>query len=293
MAMLIKEEMENMAFSPAESTTVTYLLKYVDQIENMSVQELAKETYTHPSTIIRIAKKLGFKGWVDFKRAYMQEHQYLTNSFTMVDTNIPFSKTDHVMSIAHKIGNLEKNTIDDLLSLLHYDDLALAKQLMSKASCIYIFGQNANLLLAEDFALKMRRIGKTVHISKISGEERYEAHNIPKDTLAILISTSGETDLILEINQILRRKGIQQIAITSIGNNSLSQNVNLFLPISTREKLYSKIGNFTTNISIHVLLDILYSLNFSVNYEEHLNHLKKTGQLVDKRNSSTGLMKEN
>lgn len=196
------------------------------------------------------------------------------------------------MTLAAKIASLVKSTIDDLLSLLHHDDLSKAKLLLNTNKTIYIFGQNANILLAQDFALKMRRLGKLVRLVTTAGEEKYEAYNITQDSVAILISTSGETPMILDINEILAKRKIKRIVITSIGNNSLSQSVDLFLPITTREKLFSKIGNFTTNISIHVLLDILYGLVLSSFYDKSLNHLKKSGQLIDRRFSATQLMEK-
>lgn len=290
--MLIKEELETYPFSPAEAVTVAFILREVEVLENLSIQAIAKKTYTQPSTLVRIAKKLGFKGWVDFKKAYLAEHNYLTRSFTKVDSNIPFSALDNPMSIAKKIGILEKATIDDLISLLHYDQLSKAKKLLSQAEMIYIFAQSANIILAEDFALKMRRIGKTVHIATTLGEERYVAHNMMPNAIAIFISTSGETQPILDIVLIAKKAKIKTIGITSIGNNQLSQEVDLFLPMTTREKLFSKIGNFTTNISVHVLLDILYSLTFSSQYDFHLEHLKESGQKIDFRNSATTIMEE-
>ncbi|KHD43869.1 MurR/RpiR family transcriptional regulator [Streptococcus hongkongensis] len=68
--MLIKEELESYTFSQAESLAVRYIINHVEELEKISIQALAKETFTQPSTIVRIAKKLGFKGWVDFKHAY-------------------------------------------------------------------------------------------------------------------------------------------------------------------------------------------------------------------------------
>lgn len=290
--MLIKEEMESLSFSPAESVTVAYLLENADQLENMSIQAVAKATYTQASTIVRIAKKLGFKGWVDFKKAFLSEHAYLSRHFTKVDSNIPFEAGDSPLLIASKIGHLEQSTIEDLLSLLQQDYLQEAQNLLVAAQVIYIFGQSANLLIAEDFALKLRRLGRLVHVVSTLGEERYEAHNMSPGAIALLLSTSGETQPILNVAKIARIKKVKTIGITSIGNNRLSKQVDLFLPITTREKLYSKIGNFSSNIAIHVLLDILYSLVFASSYDQNLQHIKVTGQKIDLRNSATLLMEE-
>ncbi|KHO13624.1 hypothetical protein OA78_0225 [Latilactobacillus curvatus] len=66
--------------------------------------------------------------------------------------------------------------------------------------------------------------------------------------------------------------------------------MHLLLPITTREKLYSKIGNFTINTSIIFLLNVLYALVFSEHYDAHL---KRIGELVDHRTISNAVMQEN
>ena len=291
--MLIREELKSYDFSSAEAVAVDYILSKPDQIDHLTIKELAEMTFTQPSTIVRIAKKLGYSGWVDFKRAYLAEHRYLVSNFTTVDANFPFTSKDNIMTIAKKVSSLEKSTIDDLVSLLHHDQLAKSRQLLIEASHISVFGQNANILIAQDFALKMRRIGKFVSLVTTTGEELYEAYNLPQTACAILISYSGETNLVLSVNRILKSRGVKTLAITSIGNNTLSKEASLFLPITTREKFYSKIANFTTNISMTVLLDILYSLVFSKKYDDNMAHLKTTGEVVDNRKSSTGIMSEN
>lgn len=54
--MLIKEELESYSFSQAESLAVRYIINHVEELEKISIQALAKETFTQPSTIVRIAK---------------------------------------------------------------------------------------------------------------------------------------------------------------------------------------------------------------------------------------------
>lgn len=290
--MLIKEQLETGDFSQAERVTISFLLDHPEQLEAMTIQEIATETFTQPSTLVRIAKKLQFVGWKDLKQAYLEEWHYLSKNFTKVDANLPFLQTDSTMTIINKLAFLEKSTIDDIVSLLHHDSLSNAKQLLLNAEVIRVFSQNANLLIAQDFALKMNRIRKPVILSSTKGEENYEAYNVPRNGCAILISYSGENRAILKINQILKSRDVPTIAITSIGDNSLSRECTCFLPVTTREKLYSKIGNFTTNISIIFLLDALYSLVFAENYERNLEHLKRLGQLVDKRKIAVDVMRE-
>lgn len=91
----------------------------------------------------------------------------------------------------------------------------------------------------------------------------------------------------MNITEILHKKGVPIIAITSIGENTLTTYANYKLRIATREKLYSKIANFTINNSICYLLDILYSCYFSLSYQKNLSYKVKVGDLVESNRHST------
>ena len=290
--MLLSEKMKQTDFSNAESALVEYILDKGTAIEPLTIKEIAEANYVHPSTLIRVAKKLGYKGWLELREEFLAEQTYLQTYFEDVDANFPFQTNDGLMTIANKIASLERTTIDDTLSLLNHDELQKAKQLLLNAKQIKIFGSNANLLISQDFALKMRRIQKNVVMSQTMGEDAYEAFNSQEDTCAILISYTGENGFIMQIAKILQKQNIPIIALTSIGENTLASFSQAVLRMTTRERLYSKIGNFTINSSICYLLDVLYSCIFAEDYQKNLNHLIEVSELVDKRKTSSAIMAE-
>ncbi|WP_407857462.1 MurR/RpiR family transcriptional regulator [Enterococcus hailinensis] len=290
--MLLTEKMRQTRFSNAENTLVDYILKQDLAIKDLTVKEIAEANFVHPSTLIRVAKKLGYNGWLELRDEFLSEQTYLQTYFDDVDANLPFQTNDGLMTIANKIASLERTTINDTLSLLNHDDLQKTKQLLLKSKKIKIFGSNANLLISQDFALKMRRIQKDVVTSQTMGENAYEAFNSQEDTCAILISYTGENSYILQVAEILKRRKAPFIALTSIGDNTLASMSQAVLRMTTRERLYSKIANFTINSSICYLLDVLYSCVFAEDYQKNLNHLIEIGDLVDNRKTSSAIMAE-
>ncbi|MEO1768438.1 MULTISPECIES: MurR/RpiR family transcriptional regulator [Enterococcus] len=290
--MLISEKMKQTDFSAAESALVAYILDKGIAIDELTIKEIAQATFVHPSTLIRVSKKLGFAGWVELKTALLEEQTYLQTYFDTVDANLPFDSMDGVMTIANKIATLERTTLDDTLSLLNHDNLQAAKQLVLKANQIKVFGSNANTLISQDFALKMRRIGKNVTPCQTLYETAYEAYNCQPNDCCILISYTGENEMILQTAEILKQGNIPFIGLTSIGDNTLAKLSNTTLRLTTRERLYSKIGNFTINTSISYLLDVLYSCIFAEEYSHNLNHLIAIGETVDTRKTSSEIMEE-
>lgn len=290
--MLLQEKMRQAKLAPAERSVIDYLLLYPDAVKQVTIKQLADKTYVHPSTFIRVAKKLGFDGWLDLKSAYLEELDYINSHFGDIDANLPFSSNDSIMTIAQKLAKLEQTTIEDSLSLIHHNSLEHAKKLLNEANTIKIFGSNVNTLISRDFILKMRRLKKNVTISNIDGEQAYESVNTDEKTCVILISYTGENAMILKVAEILQTTGAKMIGITSIGDNKLSEAVDCVLNITTRERLYSKIANFTINTSICYLLDVLYAVVFAENYHHNLDQLIKIGTRFDTRPTTSAIIAE-
>lgn len=81
--------------------------------------------------------------------------------------------------------------------------------------------------------------------------------------------------------------------MSSLGDNRLKKYADVVLHISTREKLYSKIGGFSNEYSIKLILDILYSQYFALDYETHLKKRIDISQKAEvTRVSSIDILKE-
>ena len=73
--------LEAEGFSKTEKEIAEYITKNHREIVNMSIQELANNTYTSTTTIIRFCKKLGFNGYREFKVQFSQDlHAYLLSN---------------------------------------------------------------------------------------------------------------------------------------------------------------------------------------------------------------------
>ncbi|AXY24716.1 sugar isomerase [Suicoccus acidiformans] len=290
--MLLIEQLQAETFPPGEQLLVDYILEHTEDIHQLSASALAQLTHTNPTSLVRIAKKLGYVGWSDLKEALREEWLYLNSHFTAVDANQPFTATDSPLRIASKIASLEQNTIQDTLSLLEPSDLAQAQHFLTEAQEIIVFAGHSNGMVAREFVSRMRRIGFKIILTDIYDYSYYEAYHSNPDTCAIIISYSGENLHFVECLDILKQNGAKTISLTSIGANSISTRADCSLKITTREKLYSKIANFTSSTSIIYLLNVLYALAFTVRYETNLAHIQRTGRRFDQRVSTVRLIQE-
>lgn len=292
MTMLLTEKMLRADLSESEKVAINYVIQQKEMIKNKTLKQIARETYTNPSTLIRVAKKLGYSGWNELKEQYLQEIDYLNRSFNDIDANKPFDENDNLMAIANKMAQLNQTTINDTLALIRYADLNRAVQILLNASEIKIFAHNQNILISQDFAYKMNRIQKPVTVCALDAEQVFEAFNCRKGSCALFISYSGESKRFLKILPVLKQNKIPILSLTSLGENTLTKKSDCVLRISTRERLYSNIADFTKNNSICYLLDVLYSCVFSKNYQKNLAHKIAVSQYADSRQSSVDLINE-
>lgn len=290
--MLLVEQMKSEHFSDAEQILVDYILDQPEQLHAMTTTQMAKITHTNPTSLIRVAKKLGYNGWTDFRKAYLEEWTYLNSHYNSVDANLPFSKDDSLINIANKIATLEQNTIKDTLSLIDYQELQKAQDLLLNASEIKLFGSHTNAMISQEFVTKMRRINRNVSIASTYHYIDYEAFHATSDMCAIVISYTGENEVMLKCLEMLRANNVPIISLTNIGSNTIASLSDCSLRITTREKLYSKIGNFTSNTSIIYLLNLLYSVVFAKDYDKNLDHIISVGKNFDSRKTNVEIMKE-
>lgn len=285
--MLITDKLEQFSFSASERVLADYILTQREKIKDKTTKQIAKETFTSPSTLVRIAQKLEYSGWNELKEDYLKEIEYLNSSFSNVEANLPFKKDDNIMSIAGKIALLTKESIEDTLSLITYDDLQKVIKIINKSSYINIFSVSVNLFACNEFKHNMERIKKRVEIHSHFGDQGFAAALADENSCAIIISYSGENPSLQDVLQLLKQRNIPIIAITSIGENTLTQYADCILRICTREKLYSKIANFSTSNSIQYLLNTIYSCIFAQDYDNNLNFRIETSKIIEHARFST------
>lgn len=271
MSIMTQLEFE-LGFSQSEKEIGRYILKHGDQVLNMSVKELAKKTYTSPATIVRLCKKIGLEGYNDFKIKYSAELQYDHHFSDRVDVNFPFLKNDSQIQISHKLASLYQEVVLETTQLLNYDELQKIVEVLYKHQNIDMYGSGNSMLAALSFQHKMMRIQRNVNIKSLNGEQIFMTYNSTPEHIAIIISYSGETNELIRVAQVLKQKKTPIIVLTSVGDNRLSHYADYILYMGSREKVFTKIAPFASQISMEYLLNIIFSCIFQKDYDKNTEY---------------------
>ena len=249
----------NKKLSEGQKAVARWLVTHRGEIAVATVKTIAEATYTSPATVVRLSKNMGYSGFEPMRQVLVGEIVYLDAHFNRLDPNNPFSPDDSVMMVANKIAMLARETIVDTLSLMDDESLENAVDLIDGARKLYVGAQSFPLIYAQDFQLKMRRIGKDVEVVTLAGEQTLVANLVHADDCGLVISYSGSTPMTVELARLYKSLGIPVIALTGMGQNDLREIANVTLTLTTREMLYPDATGFTSHLSIKQVLDTLFA----------------------------------
>ena len=268
MSIMTQLEFE-LEFSQSEKQIARYILDNGEDVLSLTVKELANKTYTSPATIVRLCRKIGLEGYNDFKIKYSAELQYDQRSKKRIDVNFPYNPNDNHETLADNLAILTNEVVKDTHQLIDFDNLNTIVDLLYNAEEIDIYGFGNSILAGLSFQHKMVRVGKNVNIRTIPGEQIFLASISNERKAAIMISYSGETGELIRFANVLKRKKTPIIAITSLGDNQLSKLADYVLHLDSREKIFSKMAPFASQISMEYILNIVFSCIYKRDYQEN------------------------
>lgn len=273
---------EQSGFTDSEKNLADFMLSHGLEMGKITISELAERTYSSPATITRFCRKLGMNGFRDFRILFLSEYEKSLNH-EKVDINLPFSKNDSFELITKKMENLNAATISRVTSSFDYDQLKRIVYQMHDAHVINIYAAGMSNMVAQDFAVKLARLGKQVNIERDSTLLYAYAVNCEKEYFNLLISQSGETEKILKCGSILRKKGCRTVAITGKKTSTLASLCDEVIYVETDEddSFAAKIESFASYYGVHFVLDCLYCYLYKTDYDRNVRKSEANVHLIE------------
>lgn len=291
--MQIIREIEKIIQSSNNSREIIgkFVLDNQRELSKYTVEQIAKKTFTSKATVVRFAHFLGFSSWREFMSSFTEEVHHLELVANDVDANYPFKADDSTDDIVTQMKDLHIQSVNDTVSLLEPESLEQAIKLLKKSVRIEVFAANPNNYLAKGFQRKMLSIGK--HIDIVSnGEMGLMAGSLGSNDCAIIISYSGSIhSSAVEHARLLQLANVPIIAITSNSDSYLSNCADIVLNISSRERMYTKIENFASEISIIYILNLLFSMYFRTDYDVYKKYRMNSSSILESNRNNEYLDK--
>ncbi len=252
----------NKNFTDTEKQVVNYLLNHFDQIDSITINQLAKKTYTSHSTIIRVCQKLSLKGFRDLKMRLIQEREANKFLTKKVSYSIPFQYNETSEDIINNIYSLYKESIHLLHSQIDKKSLTQIAQCLFESNRIFIFAIGDSKLTAQAFINKMIKIHYFPILATDNNEEKYISHALTQDDCALFITYSGQAQTFNECIDIIKKKHAKTIIITSDEEAPLTKKCTYHICLPNEEKEY-KIATFYSQLALQYILNILFSIIYN------------------------------
>ena len=266
----------------AENEIRNYILKYPKEVLGMSIHELAKRTYTSPTSVVRLCKRLDIKGFAQLKIKLSSEIKSFDNlHLELLDTTV-IRKEDTPEMIIDKITNIELESIEETRMLIDPKVMNKAVQMICECQTLDLYGVGASNIVAMDAMYKFMRVGKTVMWYQSQDRQYVEAKISDPSHVALIFSYSGETKSIIDIAKILQENGVSIISVTSTTSSTLCDLAEVNIHVSTRETVFRS-GAMASRASSMYIVDMLYALYCSKDYNHTSEMIERTR--IDSKNT--------
>lgn len=207
---MYKDVFQNQSnFSNTEKGVHNFVIANSEKIQKMSIRELAKETFTTTTTIMRYCKKIGYSGFEDFKINIRNDVKDLDYDDFLINSS------ENVVHVINKMKTLYENVVENTLQLLSITQLERIIEKLTHIQYVDFIVYDANMAFAEYASHYFYLIGKICNIHSSIDEQILFSMNVnPEDHLVIIISRSGSSERLLKVVKKLKERKVYTILFT-------------------------------------------------------------------------------
>ncbi|MBC1743605.1 MurR/RpiR family transcriptional regulator [Listeria welshimeri] len=259
------------SLSKSEQKVAQLILSNPDEVENLSINDLAVMASVGESTIVRFARKIGLTGFQDLKIALVK---YQTSQ----KQNI----TDESNEAKDLVYRQFVDGLQDTKGFIEQEKLEQAAKLIHNAEHIYILSVGTSAFIAMQLSNRLKRLGKFVEFVPDGHLQSIYVTMIKKTDVVMGISKSGNTKEVIQNIELASQSGASVITLTNFINSKISQIGDVSLVASSKEFL-SDAGSFSAEVSQLYLLDTLIKALVDINPDSYHKVRSLTNKALVKR----------
>ena len=255
---------EYYTFTASEKKLADYILSAQDCISRMSISELASACSVADATVSRFCRRLGYKGYPDFKLAianasiHRLEDNPLSGEITREDT---------LETISQKLLNASAMAMVQTREVLNLDAVAEAAAVLRESTSVLCMGQGGSMLIASEAAHLFSTIsGKFRPVSDSHMQAMAAVMMEPTDSI-LFYSYSGSTLAMLDTLKTAKERGGKVILVTRFPNSPGAALADIVLQCGANENPLQS-GSVPARIAQMYLTDILFSEYTRKNLDE-------------------------
>jgi len=215
--------------TPLEARVVDTVFGRRDFSDATSLKDVAEDAGVSEAMVVKIAKKLGFSGYRDF-RANVAGYVRLP----IAEMHEELSPEDTAHDIIHKAFRASMQALEETLAIADVEAFERAADLIHGARQRDLYGVGGSAQIALDVSHKMLRIGVRTSVFDDAHMMAMSAALLGRDDLAIGFSHTGATLVVLDALQLARKNGARTIAITNYIGSPIAEVADVVLCSTAR-----------------------------------------------------------
>jgi DNA-binding MurR/RpiR family transcriptional regulator len=240
------------SLTPLEGKVAAAILDRRDISADTPLKEIALAAGVSEPLVVKVAKKLGFDGFRDFRQGLIAYYQ--SESAALHDT---ISLDDTAGTVVQKVFRTAMQALEETFAILDLQAFERAADYLHRAKQRDFYGVGGSAQIARDVSHKFLRIGIRASVFDDSHMMLMSAALLGPDDAVIGFSHSGETAAVIEAVELARKNGARTIAVTNYSESTLARSVDVVL-CSTAENSPLMGENATARIAQLSLLDALF-----------------------------------
>jgi len=220
------------SLAEAERRVATFVVRYAQQVPEMSITELAERCRTSEATVVRVCKRLGLRGYQELRIRLSAE---LATEQPQIAGEV--RRGDGLEQACEKVFAATGAALQETLRVLNRSALARVVERVARARRVDLYGVGASGVVAVDAALKLLRIGVQAQAFTDPHLQATSAALLGHRDVAVGISHSGSTKDTVEALRVARGSGAFTVAVTQVGASPITRVADVVLNTVAREPL--------------------------------------------------------
>ena len=235
----------------AERKVADYVLQQYEQVQFMSITQLAEECGIAEATVSRFCRSLKLRGFNAFK---LELARHSAGTDPVVRRAAP---EDSVAGRSREVGRLAVEAVNQTIELAESDKLLRAVELFEQAGHVMCIGSGGSMIMASAFANMFSMADPKFYAVSDSHSQMAAAATMGQKDIIVLFSYSGSTTGGVQVLELAKSRGIATVLITRYPKSPAAKLADVVLRCGSNEGPFQS-GSVPAKIAQLVVMDLLY-----------------------------------
>ena len=237
--------------STAERKVADYVLGQYEQVQFMSITQLAEECGIAEATVSRFCRSLRLKGFNAFKL------ELAKRSVAGVPVRSPAPGEDSLGGRVHEVGRLAAEAVYHTVEMVDQKQVLRAVELLEKSPHVMCIGSGGSMIMASAFANMFSMVDPKFYAVADSHTQLSMAATMGHEDMIVLFSYSGATTSGVQVLELAKMRGIRTVLVTRYPKSPAAKLADVVLRCGSNEGPF-QLGSVPAKIAQLVVMDVLF-----------------------------------